>query len=51
MPLTYGTEALSEVMIRGKGWDTIAGNIFVLIGFSLVFMLLNVLALRKHRKI
>ncbi|WP_410771877.1 ABC transporter permease [Fontibacillus sp. BL9] len=51
MPLTYGTEALSEVMIRGKGWDTIAGNVFVLIGFSLLFMLLNVLALRKHRKI
>ncbi|MEF2967990.1 ABC transporter permease [Paenibacillus sp. M1] len=51
MPLTYGTDALGDVMIRGKGWDAIAGNVFVLIGFSLLFMLLNVLALRKHRKI
>lgn len=51
MPLTYGTEALSDVMIRGKGWEAIGGNVVVLIGFSLLFMLLNVLALRKHRKI
>ncbi|MFD3261607.1 ABC transporter permease [Paenibacillus lentus] len=51
MPLTYGTHALSDVMIRGKGWDDIAGNVFVLIGFSLLFILLNIAALRKHRKI
>lgn len=51
MPLTYGTHALSDVMIRGKGWDAIAGNVSVLIGFSLLFILLNIAALRKHRKI
>lgn len=51
MPLTYGTHALSDVMIRGKGWGDIAGNVFVLIGFSLLFILLNIAALRKHRKI
>ncbi|MNJ43615.1 Inner membrane transport permease YbhR [compost metagenome] len=51
MPLTYGTHALSDVMIRGKGWDAIAGNVSVLTGFSLLFILLNIAALRKHRKI
>jgi ABC-2 type transport system permease protein len=38
-------------MIRGKGWDTIAHDAYLLIGLSLFFMFANVLALRKHRKI
>lgn len=50
-PLYYGAEALMNIMIRGKGWETIALDVYVLIGFSLLFMTLNVLALRKHRKI
>lgn len=49
-PLYYGAEALMNIMIRGKGWSAIALDVYVLIGFSLLFMLLNVLALRKHRK-
>ncbi|MNW31428.1 Inner membrane transport permease YbhR [compost metagenome] len=51
MPLTYGTEALSDIMIRGKGWDAISVNVWILIGFTVLFMLLNIAALRKHRKI
>lgn len=51
MPLAYGTEALSDIMIRGKGWDSIAINVVVLLAFSALFSLLNVIALRKHRKI
>jgi ABC-2 type transport system permease protein len=51
MPLTYGAEALRDVMIRGKGWDVIATNVYVLLGFSLSFMLANIVALKKHRKI
>jgi ABC-2 type transport system permease protein len=49
-PLYYGAEALMNIMIRGKGWKTIALDVYVLIGFSVLFMLLNILALRKHRK-
>ncbi|WP_313636652.1 ABC transporter permease [Paenibacillus sp.] len=49
-PIYYGSEALMDIMIRGKGWSAIALDVYVLIGFSLLFMLLNVLALRKHRK-
>jgi ABC-2 type transport system permease protein len=51
MPLTYGAEALRDVMIRGKGWDVIATNVYVSLGFSLSFMLANIVALKKHRKI
>lgn len=49
-PIYYGSEALMNIMIRGKGWNSIALDVYVLIGFSLLFMVLNVLALRKHRK-
>ena len=51
MPLKYGADALRNVMIRGMGWGDIAMEAYVLAGFSLLFMLLNVVALRKYRKI
>lgn len=51
MPLTYGADALRDIMIRGGGWPDIAVDVYVLVGFSLFFIIANVLALRKHRKI
>lgn len=51
MPLTYGGEAIRDVMIQGDGWNDIYGNVLVLLGFSLLFMILNVLALKKHRRL
>ncbi|MGO4889228.1 ABC transporter permease [Anaerobacillus sp. MEB173] len=50
MPLTYGANSLSAIMLRGGGWEAIQTDIFVLLGFSLVFMLLNIMALKKHRR-
>ncbi|WP_150269491.1 ABC transporter permease [Paenibacillus tepidiphilus] len=49
-PIYYGSEALMDIMIRGKGWSAISLNVMILLGFSLLFMALNVLALRKHRR-
>ncbi|WP_340025448.1 ABC transporter permease [Paenibacillus sp. FSL K6-1096] len=49
-PIYYGAQALMDIMLRGKGWSDIALDVFVLAGFSLLFMVLNVLALRKHRR-
>lgn len=51
MPLRYGADALKDVMVRGAGLADVAFDLYVLIGFSVAFMVLNVLALRKHRKI
>jgi ABC-2 type transport system permease protein len=51
IPLTYGADALRDIMIRGKGWTDIATDVYVLLAFSLSFMILNVLALKKHRKL
>lgn len=50
-PLYYAAEALRDVMVRGYGFSEIYLEILILLGFSLFFMLLNILALRKYRKI
>ncbi|WP_027408369.1 ABC transporter permease [Anoxybacteroides tepidamans] len=51
MPLTYGADALREIMIRGNGWSDIAFDVYILLGFSLLFMILNVIALKKYRRL
>lgn len=51
MPLTYGADALRDVMIRGKGWEAISVDLLILFTLSLFFILANIFALRKHRKI
>lgn len=50
-PLYYAADALRDVMVRGYGWDEIYLNLLALVGFSLLFMILNIIALRKYRKI
>ncbi|MDB5083692.1 MAG: type transport system permease protein, partial [Bacilli bacterium] len=51
MPLYYGADAMRNVMIRGKGLQDIAVDLAVLLSLSIVFMILNVIALRKYRKV
>ncbi|AVR01031.1 ABC transporter permease [Oceanobacillus iheyensis] len=50
-PLYYAADALQDIMVRGYGWQEIAIDFYILLGFSLVFMLLNTLALKKHRRL
>ncbi|AXI07899.1 ABC transporter permease subunit [Oceanobacillus sp. 143] len=50
-PLYYAADALRDVMVRGYGWNEIYINILILIGFSVIFMFLNIIALRKYRRI
>ncbi len=51
MPLTYGAYALRDIMVRGEGFSAIAVDVYVLLGFTMLFMLLNVVALKKYRKL
>ncbi|MED3561041.1 ABC transporter permease [Bacillus xiapuensis] len=51
MPMYYGGDALQGVMYRGEGISGISSDLFVLLGFALVFIVLNVIALKKYRKI
>ncbi|WP_041445114.1 ABC transporter permease [Syntrophobotulus glycolicus] len=51
MPLHYIADALTEVMIRGKGIVTISLDLAVIVGCSVIFMILNTLLLKKYRRI
>jgi ABC-2 type transport system permease protein len=51
MPMYYGGNALVDVMYKGLGLGEIIDDLLVLLGFALVFILLNIAALKKYRKI
>ncbi|MGW5983647.1 ABC transporter permease [Bacillus mycoides] len=50
-PLSYGADAMRQVMIRNQGFTEISLDLTVLLLFSLLFAVGNVFALKKHRKI
>ena len=50
-PLTYGANAMRQVMIRNQGFAEISGDLGVLLFFAVLFAVGNVFALKKHRKI
>lgn len=49
-PLTYGADALKGVMIKGRGFAEIQFSIYILLGYTAIFLILNILALKKYRK-
>ncbi len=51
LPLKYTANALQEVIIYGKGIDTVIVDILPLLTFIIVFIVLNIIVLKKHRKI
>ncbi|MBB6672715.1 ABC transporter permease [Cohnella nanjingensis] len=51
MPLYYGADAMRSVMLRGEGFADIQTDVYVLLGFSVAFAVLNVFALKKQRAI
>ena len=51
MPLYYVADALNKIMIKGLGFADIAVDVFVLVGFSAVFMTLNTKLLKRYREI
>lgn len=51
MPMYYGGDALVSVMYKGLGLSDILNDLLVLLGFALVFIVLNIFALKKYRKI
>jgi ABC-2 type transport system permease protein len=51
MPMYYGGDALVDVMYKGLGLSDITNDLLVLLGFAVVFIILNVFALKKYRKL
>lgn len=47
-PLTYGGEALRDVMIRGKGLGEVLPSLGATLAFGILFVLLNAVALKKR---
>ncbi|WP_342542301.1 ABC transporter permease [Paenisporosarcina sp. FSL H8-0542] len=50
MPISYGADALKSIMYKGYGLSDVKLDVFVLLGFAIVFILLNIVALKKYRK-
>ena len=50
-PLTYGADALRKVMLRGAGFSDVLGDLLILLGFTALFFALNILVLKKYRKL
>lgn len=48
-PLKYAADALSKVVLEGKGIDVVWQDLVVLLGFMAGFLLLNIRVLRKYR--
>lgn len=51
MPMYYAGDALKNVMYKGNGWGAISGDLFVLALFACIFIILNLFALKKYRKL
>lgn len=51
MPMYYGGNALQDVMYKGLGLSDISSDLFILLGFALIFIILNIFVLKKYRKI
>ena len=51
VPIYYIADGLQQVMIKGKGLMDVWPHFAVLLVFSGCFMLINVLVLKRHRKI
>lgn len=51
MPLYYAGNALKDVMYKGLDLGDISGKLLALAVFALVFIVLNVVALKKYRKL
>lgn len=50
-PLTYAAEALRDVMIRGLGFSHIYRETLIILSYAAAFLILNILALKKYRKV
>jgi len=48
-PLTYGARALRDVMLKNRGLTDILPDLLIMLGFTALFIALNIRALRKYR--
>lgn len=50
-PLRYAGNALTNIMIKGQGWHNIWFDILIVALFIIVFITLNIVGLKRYRKV
>ncbi|MCO0861539.1 ABC transporter permease [Staphylococcus pasteuri] len=50
-PLRYAGDALTNIMIKGQGWYHIWFDVMILCLFIIIFILLNIIGLKRYRKV
>ncbi len=50
-PLTYGADALRNVMLRGAGFTDVLDDLLIMLGFTVLFFVLNIQVLKKYRSL
>lgn len=50
-PLSYAGDALTAIMIKGQGWSAISFDLGILILFVIIFTFLNIIGLKRYRKV
>lgn len=51
IPLKYSGDAVNEIIMRGTSIFNLGGDIVVLLGFLIVLTVLNIVGLRRYRKV
>jgi ABC-2 type transport system permease protein len=51
MPVYYACDALNAILIKGKGLSELLPQTFALLTFIALFFILNIIALKKYRRI
>lgn len=51
LPLTYTGDALTKIMLYGKGLSNVTGDILALLIFLVILIYLNVVGLKRYRKV
>ncbi|UXR71993.1 hypothetical protein MUA48_02210 [Staphylococcus sp. IVB6238] len=51
LPLSYSGHALSQIILWGNGWDKMIGDLGILMIFLVVLTVLNIIVLKRYRKV
>ena len=51
IPMYYAGDALKGVMYKGLGFSEISGDLLALLIFAAIFIVLNIISLKKYRKL
>lgn len=51
LPLSYSGDAMTKVMLEGRGLSDISADLLVLLGFLVVLTFANIIGLKRYRKV